>query len=197
MIYSKKNIILFVITAVVAFLFGIILHMYTNKKIEIADLEQINMINDKIEEQSENKIVVEVSSRSDKTKPSTELVYETYYTKCGHLVSENKKLPNELINKNEEEIEKAFADWTLKNYTSDTIELYREKNEFCQNHYIVRERDGKIIINKINANGEESFYKETDIIAKYLTNDDLKLLKNGIKADNEEELNKIISDYEN
>ena len=139
---TKKIIIIFITLAFFSTLFGAFLNIYLNRKMEIADMKQINMINEKID--STNR-VENIASKKEITVD---------------VSASNQKPLNEV-----------------------------EK-------YIVKNNDGKIVVYKINNDGEEELYKETDIITKYLTDEDLKLLETGIEADSEDELNKILSDFE-
>ena len=138
----KKIIIIFIILALFSALFGMFLNIYLNRKMETADMEQINMINEKTE--TMNKI---------------------------ENIAEKKEITVDVSASNQKPLNET------------------EK-------YIVKSKDGKIVVYQINTNGEEKLYKETDIITKYLTDEDLKLLENGIEADSENKLNKILSDFE-
>lgn len=66
----------------------------------------------------------------------------------------------------------------------------------CENHYVIKEKEGKIAIYNVNENGKETFKTDTEILTKYLPDEDVELLKKGIKASSEAQLNQILSDYE-
>ena len=61
---------------------------------------------------------------------------------------------------------------------------------------LLREKDGKIVIYKIDENGQEKLYETTEIAIDYLTDEDKENIKNGIKVNGKEELNQLIEDFE-
>ena len=73
---------------------------------------------------------------------------------------------------------------------------YKEENKMCDNHYIVKDNEGKIAIYKIDENDNETLIEDTEISTKYLPQEDLELLKKGIRANNNNKLQEILSDYE-
>lgn len=74
--------------------------------------------------------------------------------------------------------------------------LYKEINEFCNEHYILKEKDKKIVIFKIDKNNNQIFFKNTDISTNYLPEEDLKNIQKGIIIYTKKELNKILEDFE-
>ena len=74
--------------------------------------------------------------------------------------------------------------------------MYREYDTECGEHYIVRNKDGKIAIYRINENNEEELYEETEIAIDYLTETDKVNIQNGIRVNGNENLNQLIEDFE-
>lgn len=74
--------------------------------------------------------------------------------------------------------------------------LYKEKNEFCNEHYMLKEKDGNIAIFKLDKNNNESFLEDTEIAIEYLAEEDLEKIKQGITIYTKKELNKTIEDFE-
>ena len=66
----------------------------------------------------------------------------------------------------------------------------------CGEHYVLRDIDGKIVINIIDSEGKEKEYQKTDISTDYLTDTDKIEIKNGIKVFGKENLSQVIEDYE-
>lgn len=86
-----------------------------------------------------------------------------------------------------------------KDYAEKMEEELREANSNIDDKYtkyILRNRDDYIVIYKLDEKGEEQLYKTTDIITKYLTEEDLKLLDKGIEITGREELNSFLEDFE-
>ena len=63
-------------------------------------------------------------------------------------------------------------------------------------HYIVKEKDGNIVIYYINEKNEEVLYKVTDISIEYLSKEDIESLKQGIDVFGVQNLNSLIEDFE-
>lgn len=178
-------------TIILAVTVGLISHIYKNEKMERAANNRIKEINSVI-----NNTIIQASSQEEKTTPNTKIIFETYFVKCGHSEVEQNIINAEDVNKTKEQISEKYSDYKLIRFSTDEIKFYREKNQMCQNHYVLKEKDGKIVVYYFDETGEEKLKNETDILTKYLPDEDIELLKKGIKANSEAQLNQILSDYE-
>ena len=172
---------------------GILVHIYSDMKLENSNLEHLARFN---EIREENKTLIANANDEVKTTPNTEIVFEIYYNKCGHTSVKKVFVSEEDVNKNEEQIAQKYKEWKIRSFTKDMIELYKEENKMCDNHYIVKDNEGKIAIYKIEENDNETLIEDTEISTKYLPQEDLELLKKGIRANNNNKLQEILSDYE-
>ncbi len=183
---------------------GIIVHVYGDERTERATLKQANELarmkeadlNDKANKNGENDIIIKTSSGEEKTTPNTLIIFESYYSKCGHSKIRSEKIANEYVNKTKEEMQKIYCDWEIRSFSSDRIELFKNENSLCGNHYIVKEENGYVTVYNINKDGQEVLSDKTDISTKYLPKDDNDLLKNGIKANSTSQLEQILADFE-
>jgi len=144
----------------------------------------------------ENSIIIKTSSGEEKTTPNTLIIFESYYSKCGHSKIRSEKIANEYVNKTKEEMQKIYSDWEIRSFSSDRIELFKNENSLCGNHYIVKEENGYVTVYNINKDGQEVLSDKTDISTKYLPKDDNDLLKKGIKANSTSQLEQILADFE-
>lgn len=144
----------------------------------------------------ENSVILKTSSGEEKTTPNTLIIFESYYSKCGHSKIRSEKIANEYVNKTKEEMQKIYSDWEIRSFSSDRIELFKNENSLCGNHYIVKEENGYVTVYNINKDGQEVLSDITDISTKYLPKDDNDLLKNGIKANSTSQLEQILADFE-
>ena len=144
----------------------------------------------------ENSVILKTSSGEEKTTPNTLIIFESYYSKCGHSKIRSEKIANEYVNKTKEEMQKIYSDWEIKSFSSDRIELFKNENSLCGNHYIVKEENGYVTVYNINKDGQEVLSDKTDISTKYLPKDDNDLLKKGIKANSTSQLEQILADFE-
>ncbi|MBQ3414983.1 MAG: BofC C-terminal domain-containing protein [Clostridia bacterium] len=74
----------------------------------------------------------------------------------------------------------------------DSIATMSRKEE----EYILREKNGFIVIYKLDDNNNEVEYEKTNIAIDYLTESDKINIKKGLKIIGKQELNKIIEDFE-
>lgn len=183
------GIVLFVIVAAITT--GIIAHIYNDKTMEKAAINRVEEVN-----LMAINTTIQTANQEEKTTPNTMVTYETYYAKCGHNEIEKKKIDNEDINKTEKQLAEKYDDYKITRFSKDEVKLYRERNQLCENHYVIKEKEGKIAIYSVDDNGKETLKSETEILTKYLPEEDIELLKKGIKANSEAQLNQILSDYE-
>lgn len=180
-------------TIILGISLGILVHIYNDNRLENSNLEHLAKFN---EIREENKTLIANASEEVKTTPNTEIVFEVYYNKCGHTSVKKVFIDEEDVNKNEEQIKQKYKEWKIRSFSKDMIELYKEENKMCDNHFVVREKEGNISIYKVDENDNETLIEDTEISTKYLPQEDLELLKKGIRANNSNKLQEILSDYE-
>ena len=93
--------------------------------------------------------------------------------------------------KNEIEIENKNAENKLE--VISTFASDEEQKDKC---YVIKEKDGYISIYIIDEEGNEILRKNTNIVTRYLSEIDKSKLREGIKVNNKEELNKTLEDFE-
>ena len=74
--------------------------------------------------------------------------------------------------------------------------LYKEVNEFCNEHYMLKEKDGNIAVFKLDENNKQIFLEKTEIATEYLPKEDLENIEKGILIYTKKELNKRLEDFE-
>ena len=100
----------------------------------------------------------------------------------------------------------------FSNIKEETRIEVSEKNEIIDNNiqvvttmadeeekemvYLIKEYKGNIAIYVIDEQGKEHLREVTHILTKYLTNIDIEILKEGIRVEGKEALNKALEDYE-
>ena len=146
---------------------------------------------------------IEISSittsgaEEEKTTPNTLIIYKTYYTKCKHYVQEYEEIDFSLVNCNEEEFkENMRGKWDVEKFSSEEIEVSKEIEDFCNQHYKLKLENDVVVIYTIDENGIETEYEVTNITTEYLTQEDILRLKTGILIYGKENLTSTIEDYE-
>lgn len=179
-------------TCIMGVAMGIVVHVYENSKSEEEIVRDARVLNS----MKSNNEAVSTSANIEKVSPNARIVFETYYDKCGHTIISKQKVSKDDINKTEQEIKDKYSEYKVKEFSPEEIKLYKETDEICANHYVVKEQNGVIAVFSRNNDGTETLKNKTDLSTKYLPKEDIDLLKNGIEANSNEELEQILSDYE-
>ena len=139
---------------------------------------------------------ITASSAELKLSPNAELIIQKKYDKCNHIINEYAEILPEMVNRNQEEIEDMYTNFTVETFSNNKLVVLKEEKGFCGEHYILKEEEGNIVVYKINENDKESLFEKTSISTEYLTQTDLINLRNGIKIYGREKLNSFLEDYE-
>lgn len=131
-----------------------------------------------------------------KVSPNATMIFEQNYNQCNHKEIKQERVKESIVNLNELEVQEMYPDWTIKQFSTDKIMLYKEIEGYCKEHYILKETDGYIGIFKLLENGEEELVEITNISVQYLPETDSLNLKNGLKIYTKDSLNKILEDFE-
>ncbi len=174
-------------------LIGIIVHFNNNRVLEEATLKEVDNAN-KFVERHEN--IIETVTSQEKTSPNTKIVFETLYLQCDHLETKEEDIKIEDVNQDENYFINKYVDWDVKNFSDEKVELYKQQNSICDKHYVVKKLNDYIAIYTLASDGNENLKEITDILTAYLPQEDLNLLEKGIKVNGDNELAKLLSDYE-
>lgn len=166
---------------------------------EIAEQSQEEIYDECTDEYEEmiesNTLVEETSSEGEKISPNCSIIFRRHYNDCGHTIEQYSSVPTELVNKTEEDLQEQYQGWTIEEFSRNQIVLYREFDSECGEHYVLREKDGKVVV-YLRTGDTEELVEETDIATEFLTETDRIELQNGIEANGRVELNQLIEDYE-
>lgn len=136
------------------------------------------------------------SNDEEKTTPNTLIIYKTYYTKCKHYIQEYKDIDASLVNCTEDELKEKCRGWNIEKFSSEEVEMSKEEELFCNQHYKLKLENNVIVIYNVDENGSETEYEQTGITSEYLTEEDILKLKTGIYIYGKENLTSAIEDYE-
>ena len=196
MIFLKKIVIIliciFFIVAIGVYL-GVTMYNNDNKD----EYNQAFDNNMSVQEENVGISVLEVSNlEEEKTTPNTLIIYKTYYTKCNHFVQEYKQIDASLVNYTEKEFKEKCKNWNVDKFSSEEVEMSKEKVAFCGEHYKIKLENSAIVIYSIDENGLETEYEHTGITTEYLTEEDILKLTSGIYVYGKENLTSTMEDYE-
>ena len=151
---------------------------------------------DCMNEYIEENLTQTTSANEEKVAANAILILKKYYVKCDHTINEYVELPKELVNMTKKEVEEQYPEWEVIGFSPEKITLYKESDESCNEHFKLKVEDGKVVIYKMNEDGKEEVYEKTNISSEYLTDTDLINIQNGLEVYGQEDLNKVIEDFE-
>ena len=172
---------------------GIIAHMFNDSVLEQATLKEVEIAN-KFKEKEQN--IVQTISTEVKTTPNTNIIYETLYNQCSDVETYEENVQSADVNKDENYFKSKYSDWEINEFSENIVRLSKHVDGICNKHYIVKEKDGYIAIYTLDSLGNENLKEITDILTQYLPEDDITLLRNGIKVNGDNDLMKTLSDFE-
>ena len=179
---------------------GIIVWKIGNGKNEEEQKKKKTTVSEKVTdecvEEYDNNTTIETNYDKEKISPNCLFILKKYYKKCNHTINEYIEIPEEIINKTEDELKEEYEEWEIEKFSSNEVILYKEYEGDCGEHYILKEKDGKIVIYRETETGEQEEYEETQISTEYLTETDKINISKGIRVYGKEALNQIIEDFE-
>lgn len=195
----KRGLLLFfcIIALIIGVGVGILTNEKRNKSIAVKEEKNI-VISKKTENELDrtNKVSIETNSKQTKIGLKTKLVMQKNYKACGHTINTYVEIPSEMINMTEDELKKDYPDWTIQKFTEEEVILLRNEEGYCNEHYLIKDIDGQVVVFNIDSSENEKVSKETGISTNFLPQQDKLNLKEGIKVYGIEELNKTLEDYE-
>ena len=115
-----------------------------------------------------------------------------YYKECEHITIEKETASEVMVNKTREDLESIYKDWNIVTFRNDEVLFYKEEEGICKEHYILKELEGCIAIYSLDEEEKETLKEKTAIITTYLPEEDLNRLKEGIRVDGTDKLNKAL-----
>lgn len=192
----------YIIGFFIVFVFAIFVGKYiykTNNKNINNTLENEILNNVVIQEKDysvKNDITIQTTTEEEKISPNATLILKKHYQECGHTIKEYAEIPEDFVNLTEEQLQKEYPEWKIESFGRQEIILIKEEEGVCNEHYLLKERDGVIVVYKLNKKGEKTLIEITGISTQYLTENDKMKIKDGIKVYGKEELNSTLEDYE-
>lgn len=194
---NKKTIIIMILAVIfiILVLLGILLYNL-NKQTAFGN-EQNNIDIVKIAENIHFENTMKTNSEEIKISPNATITFFKHYKTCGHTIKSKEFASDDMVNISQDEFFSLYSDWKINKFTSKEIELYKEFEGSCGEHYLVKSVDGFISIFNIKGETSETeLLRTTDISVKYLANEDVNELENGIILYGKDNLNAYIENFE-
>lgn len=167
-----------------------------NMETEVGEEEILDDCTDEYDGIEYQNMVKANAEEEEKTSPNCALITKKYYEKCGHTTNEYINLPQELVNLTQEEIQKKYSDYEIKSFASNEIVLYKEVDGECEEHYMIKNKNGFVTVYQILEDGSLKEIETTSISTEYLTETDKINMQEGIKVNGKQQLNQLIEDFE-
>ena len=194
---------------IVVFIIGLSVGMYYGITSNEPEEEVLKKPNDSIQDvviknvQTENKIKeveesgdkVEVMADQERISPYAQMIIEKKFSKCGHTTYSCLDVPKELINLTKEELEKKYSGWDVKEFSAEEITLYRLIEANCEDHYVLKEKEGYIAVYNELTEEISNLIEKTEIDVNLLREEDKNDLEDGIRIYGKEELTSLIEDF--
>ena len=200
---KKRDIyVIIIIATIFAITIGITVMIYKINQSKISQNynDEPKIINSITNNENKNFIddyaTEKTSVTEEKVSPNALIIFNRYYKGCNHTTKRKENVTEKMVNKTKEEIEDMYFDWELIGFKSNEIELYKEFDGECDEHYIVKEDDGIITIFKTDENGNERIVERTEISTNYLPEQDVEVIKNGVSIYGRENLNAYLENFE-
>ncbi len=194
---------LLVLTIILIVIFGILTGMYiykiTNIKEETKDMEiaKQEIIEDECTEEYEYlEQIKATNAQKEKISPNAKIITKIYYDFCGHTVKDIDTVSEKYINLTKDEFAEEYKEWEIEKFSNDEIVLKKTKEGICNEHYIIKEKDGYVAVYSLDENENEILSDITEISTQFLPNTDLEKLQSGIRAYGKESLYSLLEDFE-
>lgn len=192
---SRKGIIIFS----VVFLFIIVGAIsYTTVKVnEIKSIERQLSIREESKESANGNVALSTVAQDETVVlPTARIKIKQSYKKCGHEVEEEFSVPEDIVNMTEKEVEKYYFGWEIESFSGKEIVIFRVNSGICEEHYVVRDVDGKVTVFRKDDGGNEILVLATEANTKYLPVEDRNKLESGISIVGKDNLSNLLEDYE-
>lgn len=192
--------ILSIIIIMVAVFTAITIYKINNKD-EIDNIEtkiaEENILDDCTDEYEEiQEKMLQASTNQEKISPNCFITFKTNYKKCGHETNQYEKIKDDLVNKTKKELQNVYSGWKIEDFSESNILLSKDEDGYCDEHYLVQDKEGKVTIYKILEDGKKQIFQETEISTEYLSDFDKIQIKEGIRVNGKQNLNQLIEDFE-
>lgn len=201
---DKKWIISIIVTIIIGLILGISIALFTERNrnetegTEFVDEKELagNLNEQGANNLSSNLNVIETSAQENLVSPNAIIIKKTYYEACDHLIRKVEEIPENLVNKTEQDIKTEFSDWNVEEFSPTQITLYKSVSGNCGEHYFVQEHNGVIGIYTIDEYGVKTLKEDTEISTQYLPEEDMNKLKAGVEIIGHTKLIEFLEDYE-
>ena len=190
----RKYLVIFLLILIAAFAFLTGLYMH---RINVAERNRREAIGNQDPSYDIDLSTVAVSVREEKIAPGSSLIKRELYTVCDILRTQTEDMPEEFINLTEVEFAEKHPEWEIQRFTANEVVIQRNIEDFCGEHYKIRELDGRLAIFQLDKQGNEiGLIRITDVWTNFLSEIDLQEIESGRIIHTRAELMKALEDFD-
>ncbi len=156
----------------------------------LKDISYINVKNNMIKNDDENN----KEETPLKITPLTKVIYKYYNDKDGSIETVENYAPYFLIDKTEDEVNSSFESWNIEQFNENTVIMSRHISDISDECFIIGEHEGFVAVFYDSLSGKIKEITDTPVAA--LPIEEQELLSTGVTVYGENELLKLLADYE-
>jgi hypothetical protein len=130
-----------------------------------------------------------------KITPSTKMVYQYYYEQDQKVVEEEAEPPYFLLDFTREELQEKFKDWQIDSFSNQKVVMQKKVQEKSPYHFRIGIYKGYVAVFYDNDTDQPELRELTETPASSLPEQERKKLEKGISVYGEDELVRILQDY--
>jgi len=194
---KMKNALMLIAVMIIMMAIGYIYGFYQetakkqDSKNEEVDISKLALAGNDLRNENEDEETVTVIS------PSTEIVLNRFYLRCRDRIVERRKPYREELGLKKEDIQAFFVNWTVEEFNEEQLVLNREINNYCSEHYILKELEGLVSIYVPEKEDEGlELVEQTSIKVQSLPLDLQHEINNGIVVESLEQVEYLIESWQ-
>ena len=131
------------------------------------------------------------------TTQDTLLVFERYYTSCNDKRVEERKAEGYEVGLSRQDIRLKFPEWDIYEFSTEKVILTKEIHDYCTGHFILKDRDGMVVIYMPSEEGDEyKGFEETQVPTEILPPDVQDEIQRGLVMDSLEDVEHFMENLE-
>ena len=152
--------------------------------------------------QLEEKHRTEAAGHAEKTMfatqaigKNTKLIYRYFYTQDNVMKETTEPAPEFLQGLNMEQMESICSDWDIIRFSSEKVIMRKVIEGSSKEAYVIGEKDGYLAVYFDDVEKGPQLKEKTEIPLHVLPAEDVKKITKGIRINGDEDLVRILSDY--
>ena len=189
--------VLLALTIIICIIIGVYIYKieeFSKKEIEgLTEIAFYKVSDECIKEAEELALT---NSIEKKVSPNATFIMKTKYLRCGHTTKKYETAPPFTVNLSKNDLQKMYENWEIESFSNNEVIMKKSEEGICNEHYVIREKEGQIVVYNLDSKNNEIIIRETGILTAYLPDLDKSNLKKGIFVVGEGSLNKLIENFE-